>query len=81
MPELTEDVKALRYAGAMGHTYAAVRTYSDGRIECSGQFSCLASVKRLMNRDDRVYRRQRTGWRRVNVKPAVTNPFAQEMNK
>ena len=69
MAELSPDVKALRYAGAMGHEYATVRTYADGRIECSGQFSSLESVKRLMRNSDRVYKRQRTGWRHLpNVK-------------
>jgi hypothetical protein len=72
------DLGALRYAGAMGHTYATVRTYGDNRTECSGQFSSLDSVRRLMSNGDRVYKRSpdRTHWRRVsNVKPSTDNKF------
>jgi hypothetical protein len=69
----TADLAALRYAGAMGHTYATVRTYGDGRTDCSGQYSSLHSVRRFMDAEDRVYKRSPDGkhWRRASLCPVL----------
>lgn len=63
--ERADDMKSLRYAGGMGHTFAAVR--SNG-IGLSGEFNSLESARRLTDAGDRIYERTAKAWRYVETK-------------
>jgi hypothetical protein len=67
-----QDLKALQFAGTMGHTFAGVR--GDKEPSVSGEYTSLDAARRLASDGERIYQRTAKSWQYVETKETVLTP-------